>query len=280
VKVRKPAVAGSFYEASRERLKEQIERCFLHKLGPGKLPQLSSAIGRRVVALVCPHAGYMYSGPLAARSYGRLAEHGKVESFIILGPNHTGLGSAVSMYAEGAWETPLGEAEIDSELAAEIKRNCGMIDAEEEAHRYEHSIEVQIPFLQYVQGHVKFVPICMMLQDLVTSVEVGESVAKVVKGRNVVILASTDMSHYEPHDRTIAKDKFAIDAILRLDEKSLQEVVEKRSITMCGYGPVTAALRAAKALGASKASLLGYGTSGDTSGDYGSVVGYLSVEIA
>ncbi len=280
MKVRRPARAGSFYEASEKGLRAQIEGCFLHTLGPGKIPRISEGNGRKLIALVCPHAGYMYSGPIAAHSYSRLAQHGEVDSVVILGPNHTGIGSAVSMYDEGVWQTPLGEAQIDSELADEIGKNSEIIDSEEGAHRYEHSIEVQIPFLQYLYGKdLKFVPICMMLQDLSTSIEVGEAVARAVKGRNVIILASTDMSHYEPQQVTTAKDREAIDTILALDESSLQKVVEKKFITMCGYGPVTAALRSAKLLGAKNAAQLSYGTSGDASGDYAAVVGYLSAEI-
>lgn len=280
MKVRKPAQAGAFYAASPSELKAQIEGCFLHKNGPGQLPRVASPGQRELVALVCPHAGYMYSGPVAAHSYGGLAADGKPDSIIIFGPNHTGLGSAVSIYPDGKWVTPLGELVIDSGLAAEIRGKSKIIDVEEDAHLYEHSIEVQLPFLQFLYGSaVKFVPICMMLQDLVTSVELGDAAAKAVKGKNVLIIASTDMTHYEPHDTASKKDSLAIDAILKLDEAKLQEVVEAESISMCGYGPVTAAIRCAKNLGATTAKQLSYKTSGDATGDYSSVVAYLSVAI-
>src|SRR5437773_9738913 len=163
---------------------------------------------------------------------------GLVGSAIILGPNHTGMGSGVSTMTEGEWSTPLGEAPIDEELAKEIVDDADIIDVEEEAHRNEHSIEVQLPFLQFIYPRrFKFVPICMMLQDLKTSIEVGETVARATEKHRAVVIASSDWTHYEPQEEAKCKDKQAIDAAHQLEEKKFQEIIEERSVSACGYGP-------------------------------------------
>jgi len=281
LKVRRPAQAGAFYAGNKSQLEAQIRNCFLHELGPRHLPQASAKGQRRIVALVSPHAGYMYSGPVAASGYDSLATDGTPEAFIILGPNHSGLGSGVSIMTEGRWQTPLGESSIDSDIANLICEHSSIIDVDDDAHAFEHSIEVQLPFLQYVyRPEIRFVPICMMMQDLRTSVEVGEAIAKATGGRDVVIIASSDMTHYEPQKSAEKKDRTAIDSILKLDEKELQDVVESKNISMCGYGAVSSAIRCAKTLGASKANLLNYKTSGDITGDYDAVVGYASIAIS
>ena len=257
MKVRKPSQAGAFYAGERKALIEEIKRCFLHKLGPRRLPSVNPKGGRRIVALLCPHAGYTYSGPIASHSYYAMALDGVPDSAIILGPNHTGLGSGVSLMKEGVWETPLGKVEIDSELAEKILVSSSLIDLDETAHVYEHSIEVQLPFLQYLYGEkLKFVPICMMMQDLETSVEVGKGIAEASKGRNVVLIASSDMTHYESGESAKEKDKLAIEAILDLDESKLETVVHSRNISMCGCGPVISVIKASKLLEAEKAELL------------------------
>jgi len=222
----------------------------------------------------------MYSGAVAANSYYALAADGVPHTCVILGPNHTGMGSGVSIMIEGAWETPLGVSSIDIETARKIQKETEIIDIDESAHRLEHSIEVQLPFLQYVYGvDVKFVPICMMMQDLTTSREVGEALSSALAGLNAVVIASSDMTHYESQAAASKKDRLAIESILSLDEESLQRVVESASISMCGYGPVTAAITAVKLLGARNASLLSYRTSGDVTGDTSAVVGYASILI-
>jgi len=280
LKVRRPCQAGAFYAGTEESLRDEIKKSFLHRLGPGKLPELNVMGERKIVALVCPHAGYMYSGPVASNGYCSLALDGKPDTLVILGPNHTGLGSGVSIMTEGSWSTPLGEARIDTELASAILKHSKLVDIDDSAHAQEHSIEVQLPFLQYVLGEkFQFVPICMMMQNLKTSVEVGEALAKALEGKNGVILASSDMTHYEPQKTAEKKDQLAINAILKLDEAELQSVVESRSISMCGYGPVTTAVKASKILGAKEAKLLSYKTSGDITGDYSAVVGYASIAI-
>jgi len=277
--VRRPVVAGSFYPAQPERLRKQIESCFSHERGPGRLPGKARA-PRNIVSVVCPHAGYVYSGPAAAHSYLALAEQEKPDTVIVLGPNHTGWGTPVSMMAEGSWETPLGRVPLDANLAKAIFNSSDVIDIDETAFMKEHSIEVQVPFLQYIYGEFKLVPICMGYQDLETSREVGEAIHKAAEGKNVVILASTDLTHQETQQSANVKDRMIIDAVLSMDEERLQRVVHENRLTTCGYGPVSAALVTSKLRGAKGAELLSYYTSGDIIGDYSGVVGYAAVRIA
>ncbi|MEM4246403.1 MAG: AmmeMemoRadiSam system protein B, partial [Candidatus Bathyarchaeia archaeon] len=262
-------------------LLKEIEGCFLSRLGPGRLPKPNPEGPRRIRGLVCPHAGYVYSGPVAAASYAALAEDGAPGAVVIMGPNHTGRGSGVSIMTEGEWETPLGRVAVDTRLAEKILTSSSIIDVDEEAHRYEHSLEVQIPFLQYLyQDRARIVPICLMMQDLETSVEVGEAVARAAGQADTVIIASTDMSHYEPQEEAQKKDSKAIEAILSLQEERLHTVIRSENVTMCGYGPVTALMRAARLCGFGQAELLSYRTSGDVTGDYGAVVGYASIKFS
>lgn len=234
-----------------------------------------------MVGLVSPHAGYMYSGPVAAHGFARMARDGRPSSVVIMGPNHTGYGSGVSIMTGGKWRTPLGEVQVDKRLGEEIRQKSEIIDVDELAHAHEHSLEVQLPFLQHLFGdEFKIVPICMMLQDLATSKEVGDAVGEASAGKDVVIIASTDFTHYESQRSAAVKDRMAIDRILALDPEGLIKTVEEEAITMCGYGPVSAMLQAAKKLGAKKAELLKYATSGDTAGPMPQVVGYGSIAIS
>ena len=277
MKIRRPSQAGMFYAGTAESLKKQIEECFLHKLGPGKIPKVAKSGPRKVVGLICPHAGYVYSGPVAAHSYYRLARDGIPEVFVILGPNHMGYGSAIALMNEGIWRTPLGDVEIDYQTASKILRASEVIDIDDTAHRFEHSIEVQLPFLQYLYGsEFKFVPIAFLMQDLESSREVGRALAKALEGKNAVIIASTDMTHYEPHEQAVRKDKLALTAVEKLNEEEFYSIIESYNISACGYGPVAALITAAKLLGVKKAEILCYKTSGDVTGDYSSVVGYAS----
>jgi AmmeMemoRadiSam system protein B len=276
--VRRPCVAGAFYPADPERLKKAIQECFTHRLGPGALPEQKSP-DRKIVSVVCPHAGYMYSGPTAAHSYHQLASEASPDSIVALGPNHTGLGGPVSLWGTGAWETPLGRASIDEELARAIFKASDFIDMDETAHLREHSIEVQLPFLQYIYGKIRFVPICMGYQDLETSRKVGRAIAKASKEKDVLILASTDLTHMESKSSAAAKDRGVIDRIVSMDEAALQNWVRSQRVTMCGYGPVSAALVASKLLGAIKAEILSYSTTGDITGDTSAVVGYAAAKI-
>lgn len=279
VKIRFPREAGFFYARYKEPLRSEITECFLHKLGPGKTPKVNENGPRKIIASICPHAGYMYSGPVASHAYYAIAEDGIPSSIVIIGPNHTGMGSGVSIMVEGLWRTPFGDVPVDSELAWKIQRESKIIDIDDSAHENEHSIEVQIPFLQYLYSSIKIVPICMLMQDLETSFEVGEAIGKAVSGANVLVIASTDLTHYEAKRTAETKDNLVIDAILKLDESLLQAIVEKHSITMCGYGPVSAALVASKKLGARSVNFLCYKTSGDITGDYAQVVGYAALTI-
>lgn len=277
--VRRPCQGGSFYAGTPETLKKQIENCFTHKLGPGKTPIVQKG-SRSIIGLVCPHAGYMYSGPVAAHSYYNLAVDGKPDVIVIFGPNHTGQGSGLAVMKEGVWRTPLGDVQIDEETSNQILRNSTIIDTDKLAHVYEHSIEVQLPFLQYLYNSAfKFVPISFLMQDFESCREVGQAVAEALEEKNALIIASTDMTHYEPHETAEMKDRKALSALEKLDEREFFSAIEGYHITACGYGPVVALITASKLLGATKAQILSYKTSGDVTGDYSTVVGYASVAI-
>ena len=278
MKIRKPYVANAFYAGTKASLTKQITDCFTHQFGPGQTPTVVKSGPRKILGIISPHAGYMYSGPVAANGFARLAADGVPQTFIILGPNHTGLGSGVSILTDGAWETPIGTTQIDSELAERLQKADSVLDVDESAHAHEHSIEVQLPFLQYIYGaSVKFVPICMMMQDLQTSREIAKAIVDQSKGKDYAIIASSDFTHYEPHDVADAKDKTAIDAILNLDDETLNELGESNRVTMCGYGPITTLIAAAKLLKGIKVQLLSHKTSGDITQDKSAVVGYSSL---
>jgi AmmeMemoRadiSam system protein B len=280
-KVRLPTQAGAFYEGTAKSLKKQVEDCFLHELGPGKLPKVAKTGSRHIVGLVCPHAGYMFSGPVAAHAYYKLALDGKPDIAVIFGPNHTGYGSGLAVMNDGVWRTPLGDVEVDGETANQIVRESGIIDVDDSAHRLEHSIEVQLPFLQYLYGSgFKIVPVCFLMQDLISARETGQAVAKVLAGKNVLVIASSDMTHYEPRERAAKKDMLALEAVEELDEEKFYSVVEANRVSACGYGPIAALIVTTKILGVKEAKLLCYKTSGDITGDYSSVVGYAAVSFA
>jgi hypothetical protein len=276
--VRPPAVAGQFYAGTKNSLIEQIEWCYTHPHGPGALPKVENG-SRKLVGLVSPHAGYMYSGPVAAHGFALMASDGKPESVVIIGPNHSGAGAGVSIMTSGKWRTPLGDAQVDGALGEAIRKASDVIDVDSEAHMYEHSIEVQLPFLQHLFGEIKFVPICMMFQDERMSKDVGDAVAKASAGKDVVILASTDLTHYKSQRLTVEEDDKAIEKILDLDGAGLISTVEDEEISMCGYGPVAAMIHSAKKLGAKKAKMLKHATSGDISPPMSQVVGYGSIAI-
>jgi len=278
VKIRRPTQAGAFYEGDAEALKTQIENCFLQEFGPKRRPKVNKNGSREIVGLVCPHAGYMFSGAVAANAYYELASDGKPDTVVILGPNHTGYGSGLAVADEGFWRTPLGDVEVDGETAHQIVQETRVVDVDELAHRFEHSVEVQLPFLQYLYGsEFKFVPVCFQMQDLASAVEVGKALAAVLAGKNAVVIASSDMTHYEPQGNAAAKDMAALKAVEAMDEKRFYSIIEKQNVTACGYGPIAALIVAAKGLEAKEANLLCYKTSGDVTGDYSSVVGYAAV---
>ena len=275
MKIRKPVVSGMFYAGTAGELEEQIEWCYKHELGPGATPRVNSKGPREIVAIVAPHAGYYYSGPVAAHAYKELADDGIFDTAVILGPNHTGYGYPVSLWAGAGWNTPLGEVEINEELAQMLLGE--VIKADETAHIYEHSIEVQLPWLQHLYKKVKMVPITMLAQDIETALTVGKAISQA--SNNLIIIASSDFTHYEPHSVAMEKDESIIEAIVALDEEELYKRCESLNCTMCGYGPVASVIVAAKEMKAQRASLLKYATSGDTSGDLSRVVGYASIVI-
>ncbi|BBD73918.1 hypothetical protein HS1genome_2307 [Sulfodiicoccus acidiphilus] len=278
--IRRPAVAGSFYEDDAEELRRRISWCFTHNVGPGFFPRIFE--GGPTNLYVVPHAGYIYSGPVAAHVYAELAARNSPQLVVILGPNHTGLGSYVSVYPNGEWETPLGRVEVDNEAVIRLAHESEVMDLDERAHLYEHSIEVQLPFLQFIFGSsFKIVPIVISMQTPEVAEYISEGILRLMKLKedNVVVLASTDLNHYDPHDETLKKDELALDKILSLDYRGLYSVVEEMGVTMCGYGPTMVVMRIAKKLG-KKARLLKHATSGDTSGDKNSVVGYSAVKFS
>lgn len=281
---RPPAVAGQFYEGSKAGLTHEIEQCFLSELGPGKLPEIASERVGSILGLVCPHAGYYYSGSAAAHSYAALAADGIPDIAVLLGPNHYGRGSAVALSPDDEWATPLGTLRADPEVAEVILGSSKYAEADELPHAKEHSIEVQLPFLQCVGGNsTRIVPISIahlrepdalgLIEDL------GSAIAEAVSGKSAVVIASTDFTHYETRAVAQARDALAMERILALDPKGLIEVVYSEDITMCGVIGVAVMLEACKRLGAVSARKLAYYTSGDVSGDTSQVVGYGSVSV-
>jgi AmmeMemoRadiSam system protein B len=272
--LRSPAVSGYFYKGSPDALKKQVEG-FL----------LKDASRRKAIGVVAPHAGLIYSGPVAGALYSSIEIP---DTVILVGPNHTGLGAAVSIMTNGTWETPLGSVEIDSGLADSILSHSRRVREDTLAHIREHSLEVQLPFIQYFKKDFKIVPIQMLDTRLDTCLDLGKALAaafeekgqgKVSAKRDILIVASSDMSHYETAERAKEKDFKAIQQILDLDPEGLYHVIRDYDVTMCGYGPAIAMLLAAKSLGATKAELIKYSNSGETSGDYEKVVGYAGIVI-
>lgn len=278
--IRRAYVAGAFYAGARERLREQIEWCFCHELGPGTIPEVREAQPLAgPVALVLPHAGYQYSGPVAAHGFAWLAQQGRPEAAVIVGTNHTGLGGRISIGTAGAWETPLGTMEIDSALTGQILKGGSAIEAHEEAFAQEHSVEVQLPFLQYLFGGVKFVPIAQLDQRLHLSRELGQAIAEAVRGKPVALIASSDFTHYEPHHLAERNDRAAIERVLQLDLEGFYGAIRRDGTSICGYGPIAAVMEAAHTLEMGEGRLLQYATSGDLTGERSAVVGYGSIVV-
>jgi hypothetical protein len=265
--VRRAAVAGLFYPESAKALRPQVEDL---------LPKGQEQ--RAAIGVVVPHAGYIYSGGVAGAVYARVSPP---EACVILGPNHTGLGAGAAIMASGRWETPLGEVSIDVELARDILDRSRVLEEDDQAHRKEHSIEVQLPFLQVLFPDLPFVPICLMSHEYGACRDIGQAVAEAIhaSGRRILLIASTDMSHYVSQELAKRKDQMAIEAMVGLDPERLHHTVLRERISMCGFHPTTAMLIAAQALGANKAELIRYSTSGDVTKDYTSVVSYAGLII-
>lgn len=278
--LRKPAVAGTFYAGERDSLIRQIEECFTHPLGPGKIPQVAEKGEGKILGLISPHAGYMYSGPVAAWGFKRVIERERPETVIILGPNHRGFGSSVAIMSQGEWETPLGKVQIDNELADKLLKIApSVIQDDIKAHQREHSLEVQIPFLQYGYNHqFKIVPICLADQSFNTSIILGKAISKLMKEEfSGLLIASTDLTHYQPHSVTKEEDKKILEAILSGSPGELNRLLSSHDFSMCGYGAVMAIMQVVCSQEGVRAKLLKYATSGDITGDYSAVVGYASL---
>lgn len=262
---RKPAAAGRFYESNPEALRQQITECFREERGPGEVPDVQDGEGD-IKGCIVPHAGYPFSGAIAAHAYAAAATDGMPRRFIILGPNHTGYGALVAMMSQGAWDTPLGSVPLDADAG---KALSDVADEDRVAHMQEHSIEVHLPFLQFLREDVTFLPVCLARQDRATAEALGDAIA----GVDALPIASTDFSHagmgygqrppsgMTAHEWARQQDEKAIDAIRSMDISDFLDTVRRENISMCGYGAVAAVMHAAREKGATTAELLAYRTS-------------------
>ena len=264
--LRLPAVAGRFYPADPGELQREI----------AAFAAPAEQAPRSAIAGMVPHAGYRYSGHVAGAVYARLKLPSRL---LLLGPRHFPRGKAQAILSDGAWQTPLGRAEIDSELAGELRNACPSLCEDAVAHESEHALEVQLPFLQHLAGDFRFVPIALGPLDYVQLQTLGRAIADVLQRHTgpVLMMASSDMNHYESDEITRRKDGLALERVLELDARGLFDTVRREGITMCGFGPVVSMLTAARLLGATRARLVRYATSGDISGDRDEVVGYAGV---
>lgn len=261
-------MAGQFYHASPAKLSHQISQYVI-----GNLPK------EHAIGILSPHAGLIYSGAVAGEVYSQIA---LPETFILIGPNHTGLGARMSLMSEGEWEIPTGVLGIDKRLARKVLANVSMVTSDTQAHIFEHSLEVQLPFIAYFSKDLRIVPLTVMSASIEECRTSGEGIAQSIIETDypVVIVASSDMSHYISDEAARKKDKMAIDRILSLDPEGLFEIVKREHISMCGYLPATIMLFAAKSLGATGARLVKYATSAEVSGDYDHVVGYAGIVVS
>lgn len=272
--VRQAAVAGRFYPRDAEELRAEAGAYLSSSLSSSQ-----ESCGRvRAVGCMAPHAGYMYSGHVAGAVFARVEIPGRC---IVLCPNHTGMGRALAIMSNGAWKTPLGEVPIDSELAGALRQRFSSLEEDAAAHRAEHAAEVELPFLQMRQPELTFVPIALGTGQFEPLEQLGFALADVIAAQKdpILIVASSDMNHYESDAVTRVKDHRAIERILTLDPRGLYDVVTQQAISMCGFGPAVAMLTAARKLGARSAELVKYATSGDISGDRDMVVGYAGVVV-
>ena len=259
--IRQPAVAGYFYPDDKETLEREIS---------SMLPESKK---HEAIAIVVPHAGYLYSGAVAGEVYASLD---LPDSFIILCPNHTGNGSDFDLYPEGEWVTPLGSAQVDSELVQQLLERFPQAKKDGRAHVREHSLEVQLPFLQYLKGQIRFLPLCIRQYRYEYLEQLGHALSDIIRSSNrkILLIASSDMTHYESQESAKKKDQLAITEMTQMNPRGLYDTVHENNITMCGYLPTTVAMTTAKDLGATRGTLVKYATSGDVTKDYASVVGY------
>ena len=264
---RQPAVAGRFYPAKREALVREVEAHIDPKV------KKSPAIG-----IVAPHAGFMYSGDVAGAVYSKIEIP---DTVILLGPNHTGQGEEVAVMTKGTWSMPMGDISIDREMANSICEETSLAKEDSSAHQHEHSLETQLPFLQYFKKEFQIVPICLRRIKVSVCKVLSEGIVRAVTrlGKPVLLVASSDMTHYESHDKAGKKDRMAIECIQKRDPVGLSETVRSEKITMCGVNPVTVMLYCSDSLGAKEAELVKYMTSGEVGGDMEKVVGYAGMII-
>lgn len=258
--LREPVVAGMFYEKDVPALKKHISQYVIQKQNKYKAK-----------AIVVPHAGYIYSGRVAGEVYSSVEIS---DLIIIIGPNHTGVGQPISIMTEGAWRTPLGDVKINEPLANEIIKKCSAASKDTRAHLREHSIEVQLPFLQYIKKSFSFIPIVLGDDNINNLQNLSKAIATVFKEREVLIIASTDLTHYEEANLAKEKDSLVLKTIEKLDEEEMLKEVKNKNISMCGWMPTFVTIRAAKLLGGKKGIIIKYMNSGDVNGDYNQVVGY------
>lgn len=265
---RSPAVAGQFYPDRPERLKEALQSYCIRSADEPAVP-----------GVISPHAGYIYSGAIAGKLFSKVEIPNKV---IVIGPNHHGMGHPGAVYARGSWVTPLGEIPIDETLASAVLASCHHFSADEAAHRFEHSLEVQVPFIQYCNPAAEIVPICLGHLPLEVLIESGESLADVIRAENepILVIASSDMTHFESAEAARRKDFMALEHVETLDAEGLYRTVKDNRISMCGVLPSVVMLAAARKLGATRGEVVAYATSGDVTGDNRDVVGYAGVVVS
>lgn len=276
---RAPAVAGMFYPNNPEELKGLVDQSFRNqRFGPGKAPPSGSK--RRIYGIVSPHAGYVYSGAVAANGFYEVSSM-DFKNVVMIGPNHYGIGSWVAAMKDGEWQTPLGQVSVNSELAKEIASRSSILDFDDFAHSRDHCLEVQLPFLQSIRQDFRIVPIVLISQRSDTAYDLGNAISETIVERgdidNTLLMASSDFTHYEPNSDAHRKDGELIKAILTLDVNKFYAVLERLDVSACGYGAIATIMVAAKNMGATKGELLKYATSGDVTGDTGAVVGYSSI---
>ncbi len=270
--------AGSWYQGTEPKLRESLERCFMGKLGPGRVPEGDPGTGRSLKAMIAPHAGHIYSGQAAAHTYLSLFEDGKPEHIVVLGPNHTGMGARLAVCNED-WETPLGKMRFDGLLGAAIVEENEYATNDCIAHGREHSIEIQLPFLQYVFGpQTSFVPICVTDQSWRVCESLGKTLASLAEEMDIMVIASSDFTHFESAESALKKDNQAMEYLEFLDARGFLEFVQGHRISICGAGPIAAAALFAKERGAAQFEVLKYTNSGDITGDHNSIVAYVSAK--
>ena len=265
--IREPAVAGTFYPSDPEVLKKTVELYLRRRNEPAE-----------AIAVLSPHAGYIYSGAVAGATFGAVR---LPERYIVLGPNHTGRGAPLALHPSAAWRTPLGAAPIDDDMNARLLAECSLLAEDRAAHMREHSLEVQIPFLQAAAGEFRFCAICVGTGDFRTLAELGHGMARTIRssGQPVLMVVSSDMNHYESAEVNRRKDGLAIEQLTALNPEGLHRVVIEEDIGMCGFAPAVAALVACRDLGAQKGQLVLYSHSGEVTGDSNRVVSYAGMMI-